>query len=243
MFKAECFCREIIHAKIHAPTALSRSAGHWCPSVAVGETWSQFCPVVCVKKWRIWILLRLQGSEISGTISLKMNVKFAASLHMGENLRWVLYIITYKSGNRPNDVQSTRTTYTKWVQGEDLWIQHNMGMKWAEDPFIKGMFFVFFIKVILHNGYVFRPPTHTSGHFILELPPPPPPGPRSAPLSPNYVPEVLCLSQSTVNFNKRWHQRVASTPAESSGDQCVRGPLESKIDQNSLVSIYKGGDF
>ena len=35
-----------------------------------------------------------------------------------------------------------------------------------------GMFF--FTKGVLHNGYIFRTPTHTSGHFILESPPSPP---------------------------------------------------------------------
>ena len=35
---------------------------------------------------------------MSENISLKMCVKFAASLNMGKNLCWVLYIITYKNG-------------------------------------------------------------------------------------------------------------------------------------------------
>ena len=34
----------------------------------------------------IWVLFGLQGSEMSENISLKMGVKFAVSLNMGENL-------------------------------------------------------------------------------------------------------------------------------------------------------------
>ena len=33
---------------------------------------------------------------MSENISLKMGVNFAASLNMGKNLCWVLYLITYK---------------------------------------------------------------------------------------------------------------------------------------------------
>ena len=33
----------------------------------------------------------------------------------------------------------------------------------------------FLTEGVLHNGYIFRPPTHTSGHFILESPPHPHP--------------------------------------------------------------------
>ena len=33
---------------------------------------------------------------MSENISLKMGVNFAASLNMGKNLCWILYIITYK---------------------------------------------------------------------------------------------------------------------------------------------------
>ena len=51
-------------------------------------------------------------------------------------------------------------------------LHHNMGMKCAEDHFNMGMFFI----KVLHNGCIFRPPTNTSGHFILESPTPP--GPR-----------------------------------------------------------------
>ena len=38
-------------------------------------------------------------------ISLKMGLKFAASLNMGKNLCLVLYIITYKNGEK--EPQST----------------------------------------------------------------------------------------------------------------------------------------
>ena len=41
---------------------------------------------VCPKMKNIWVLFQLQGSEMSESISLKMGVKFAASLNMGENL-------------------------------------------------------------------------------------------------------------------------------------------------------------
>ena len=61
-----------------------------------GATWFQLCPDVCVEKWRTWVPFQPQGSEMSATISLKTGVKFAASLNMGDNLSWVLYIITYK---------------------------------------------------------------------------------------------------------------------------------------------------
>ena len=51
-----------------------------------GGTWFQLCPDVCVQKSRIWVLFELQRSEMSENISLKMYVKFAASLNMGKNL-------------------------------------------------------------------------------------------------------------------------------------------------------------
>ena len=46
-----------------------------------------------------------------------------------------------------------------------------MGMKYAEDPFNIGMFFT---QGVLQNGYIFRPSTHTSGHFYTGVAPPPP---------------------------------------------------------------------
>ena len=49
-------------------------------------TWFQLCPDVCVQKGRTWVLFELQGSEMNENISLKMGVKFAASLNMGKNL-------------------------------------------------------------------------------------------------------------------------------------------------------------
>ena len=42
---------------------------------------------------------------MSENISLKMGVKFAVSLNLGEDLCSLLYVITYKSGE--NEVQST----------------------------------------------------------------------------------------------------------------------------------------
>ena len=55
-------------------------------------------------------------------------------------------------------------------------LHHNMGMKTVcmRIPSIWVCFFL--TEVLLPNGYIFRPPTHTSGQSILELPPPPPPG-------------------------------------------------------------------
>ena len=41
---------------------------------------------MCVQKVKFVGRFQLQGSEISENISLKMGVKFAASLNMGENL-------------------------------------------------------------------------------------------------------------------------------------------------------------
>ena len=49
-----------------------------------------------------------------------------------------------------------------------LILHNNMGMKYAVDPFTIGTFFT---KGTFHNGYICRPPTHTSGHFTLESPP------------------------------------------------------------------------
>ena len=42
---------------------------------------------------------------MSENISLKMGLKFAASLNMGKNLCRVLYMITYKNGEK--ELQST----------------------------------------------------------------------------------------------------------------------------------------
>ena len=39
---------------------------------------------------------------MSENISLIMGMKFAGSLNMGENLRWILYMIAYKSGAKIN---------------------------------------------------------------------------------------------------------------------------------------------
>ena len=42
---------------------------------------------------------------MSKNIPLKMGIRFAVSLNLGENLCSLLYVITYKSGE--NEVQST----------------------------------------------------------------------------------------------------------------------------------------
>ena len=47
-------------------------------------------------------------------------------------------------------------------------------MQYADDPFHIDMFLT--KDVLHHNGYIFRPPTHTARHFILQYcscPPPP----------------------------------------------------------------------
>ena len=46
-------------------------------------------------KKRTWVTFQLQGSEVSENISLKMGIEFAASLNIGKNLCWVLYIMSY----------------------------------------------------------------------------------------------------------------------------------------------------
>ena len=51
-----------------------------------GAAWFILCPDVCVQKGRTWLLFQLQGSEMSENISLKMGVKFAASLNIIKNL-------------------------------------------------------------------------------------------------------------------------------------------------------------
>ena len=43
-------------------------------------------------------------------------------------------------------------------------------MKYADEPFNMGFFFLFFF-FFLQNGYIFRPPTHTSGHFYTGVAP------------------------------------------------------------------------
>ena len=40
-------------------------------------------------------LFWLQGSEISGNISLEMGLKCGASVNLSKNLSWVLYVIAY----------------------------------------------------------------------------------------------------------------------------------------------------
>ena len=57
-----------------------------------------------------------------------------------------------------------------------LILHHNMCMKYAEEPCNMGMFV--FTNGVLQNGYIFRPPTHTSGHFYTGVAPPPTPGPK-----------------------------------------------------------------
>ena len=51
-------------------------------------------------------------------------------------------------------------------------------MKYADVPFHIGMFFFsfFFTKDVLHNGYIFRPPTHTHPGISYCSHPPPPGG-------------------------------------------------------------------
>ena len=48
---------------------------------------------------------RLLRSELSEDISLKLVVKIAASLNMGEKLCWILHIITYKSREKMRSSQ------------------------------------------------------------------------------------------------------------------------------------------
>ena len=52
---------------------------------------------MCVEKCRTWVLFRLQVSEKSDMVSLKMGVRFAASFNMGEILLQKLYIITCRN--------------------------------------------------------------------------------------------------------------------------------------------------
>ena len=49
-------------------------------------TWFQLFPDVCIQKRWTWVLFQFQVSAMSEMISLKMGVKFAASLNMGEDL-------------------------------------------------------------------------------------------------------------------------------------------------------------
>ena len=51
-----------------------------------GATWFQLYPDVCVEKGRTWVPFRLQVSEMSDMISLKMGVNIATSLNMGGRL-------------------------------------------------------------------------------------------------------------------------------------------------------------
>ena len=60
---------------------------------------------VCPKVKDMGLFWGLQGSEMSENISLQMCLKVAASLNMGKNLCWVLYIISYKTGEK--ELQST----------------------------------------------------------------------------------------------------------------------------------------
>ena len=64
-------------------------------------------------------------------------------------------------------------------------LYHNMGMNCTEDPVNMGMFYI-------HNGYIFRPPTHTSGDFILESPPPPAPPPPGLETTDNMTGALVC---------------------------------------------------
>ena len=59
---------------------------------------------------------------MSENISLKMGVNFAASLNMGKNLCWVLYIITYK--RRPS----------KWVHIQTLNTHIRAFLYWSRPP-------------------------------------------------------------------------------------------------------------
>ena len=55
-----------------------------------------------------------------------------------------------------------------------LILHHNMGMKYAEEPFNMGMCIYFFLSKASFKMGTFSDPQHTHpGIFILELPPPP----------------------------------------------------------------------
>ena len=63
---------------------------HWSRIPGGGDLVPTMPRCVCPKVKDIWVLFQLQGSDMSENISLKMGVKFAASLNMGKNLCSVL---------------------------------------------------------------------------------------------------------------------------------------------------------
>ena len=78
-----------------------------------GGTWFQLCQRMCGSLSEGYGAYGLQGSEMIENISLKMGIKLAASLNMGENYCGVLYRIT--SGGSRNFQKGLRAILRFWA--------------------------------------------------------------------------------------------------------------------------------
>ena len=78
-----------------------------------GATATPVCPDVCVQKLRTWVLFWPQVSEMSEIVSLKMGVKFASSLIMGEKLAQKLNITICRNAISGHIIYKIQYIYSK----------------------------------------------------------------------------------------------------------------------------------
>ena len=115
---------------------------------------------------------------MSENISLKMGVRFAASLNMGKNLYGVLYIMGYNQHKLyKNDQKVMDCELPLGMIHFSLILQHNMHMKYAEEPFNMQQYaiWVFFLPRASFKMGTFSYPQHTliRAFFYTGVAPPP----------------------------------------------------------------------
>ena len=127
-------------------------------------------PFSASREWNEWEYFTQNGYRICRVT--QYGREFMLSIvynYIRKQWEWAKIIINYTKWFRWGNCE-----WTLWMIHFSLIyliLHHNMGMNCVEDPFNMGLFFT---QGVLHYGYIFRPPTHTSGHFILKSPPPPP---------------------------------------------------------------------
>ena len=115
---------------------------------------------------------------MSENISLKMGVRFAASLNMGKNLYGVLYIIGYNQHKLyKNDQKVMDCELPLGMIHFSLILQHNMRMKYAEEPFNMQYGYFFCLKRPSKWVHFQTRNTHIRAFFYTGVAPPPPPPP------------------------------------------------------------------
>ena len=128
-------------------------------------------PFSASSEWNDWEYFIQNGCKICcvtqyGYESV-LSVVYSYTCKNGENELWSALTIHVS-----NDWKVRDREWPFWIiPPYSLILHHNMGVKCAEDSFNMGMFFFYLRRASSSYWVLFRPPTHTSGHFILESPP------------------------------------------------------------------------